>query len=332
MPLWTEMDPGNLTGYAREALRDAVSGNNGLPDPLVDVLPYVEQAGTTVEFIKGENGNVPLAQWRAFDAEPAHVGGEQGEEIVAKMAPLSSQQKITESDQLRLRTAGEDVRTAIVQNAAANGARGIVAATRMVQGQVLATGRLSIRQIDFKSTVDYGRAANLTATAPLLWSADGAKPLDDVRAHAELIETEGGIMPSEVFMSRQALNLFLSSEQAKAEFGVQRALTLDEAQGRFGALGLPTIRVYEGRTAAGRVLPADSLVFAAGGGQSGATVFGQTLASSLPEYGLAAVEQPGIVAGVFINDGIPPAAHVYVDSLVLPVLIQPNTTGALKVL
>ena len=61
-------------------------------------------------------------------------------------------------------------------------------------------------------------------------------------------------------------------------------------------------------------------------------MFGQTLASTLPDYGLAAVEQPGVVVAAFVNEGIPPVIHIYGDALVLPVLTQPNATGALKVL
>lgn len=333
MALWTEIDPAALTGFAREAILDAVKGNDGQPDPLVNVLPFVEQAGTTFEFMRGANGNAPLASWRAFDAEPAHVSGIDGERVIAPMAALSLQTAISEADQLRLRTAGEEVRQAVAQNAAGNAARGIVARTRMAQGEVLATGKFVARGSDgFKSSVDFGRAANLTATAGNLWSAAEAKPLDDLRAHAELIESEGGLMPSRILLSRKALNLLLNSAQVRAEMGVQRPVQLAELQGQLGALGLPSISVYEGRTREGRVLAEDTVVFAAGDGEAGATVFGQTLASTLPDYGLAAVEQPGVVVAAFVNEGIPPVIHIYGDALVLPVLTQPNATGALKVL
>jgi hypothetical protein len=66
MPLWTDLiTPAELTGYARESL----ASYEARKGTLARWLPNREVLDTVVRFVQGQSGLIPIAQFRAYDAE-----------------------------------------------------------------------------------------------------------------------------------------------------------------------------------------------------------------------------------------------------------------------
>ena len=120
--------------------------------------------------------------------------------------------------------------------------------------------------------------------------------------------------------------------------GGSRPGSRDDVNAILAGIGLPSITIYDRKTSSGRVVPDDRVLFLPaavdpdGESELGATFWGQTLASSEPEWEIAESEQPGIVAAAFTHQGIPPIRHTYADSISLPVGANMNLAMAVKVL
>lgn len=339
--LWTDLvDPAELTGYVRESLSDYEAKKG----TLARWLPNREVPGIDVRFIAGSAGMVEEARYRAFDAEPEMGSGPKGKRVTIELPPLSQQGVISEREQLVLRdgNASDELRKNILFDSAARAGRAIVDASERQRGVVLSTGKATIAQDNYADETDYGRRADFTTVASTLWSAAGAKPIEYLETLLDLYRAENGDEPGALVMSSRVMRAMAGN----AQFGVQlvgggtRPATQGDVQAILAGAGLPEIVIYDRRTKSGRVTPDDSLFLLPApvdpadgeGSELGATFWGQTLASSEPEYGIVDSEQPGIVAAAFVNRGIPPIKHTFADSITLPVMANANLSLKAKVL
>lgn len=339
MALWTDLiDPAELTGYARQALSDYEAQKG----TLARWLPNREVSDIDVKFVAGSAGLVPEARYRSFDSEPEMGARRPGKRLTIELVSLSQQGVIGEREQLKLRTASDEVRKNILFDAAASAVKAIADRSERQRGQVLTTGKATIAQDNYADEADYQRRGDFTATAASLWSDLTADRIGYLETLVDLYVQENGVEPGVILAGRRVRRSLSSGEQ----FGIQlvgggtRPATWSDVQSILAGAGLPPVESYDRRTSGGLVVPDDSIILLPApvdpndgeGTELGATFWGQTLASSEPEYGIAESEQPGVVAAAFTNDGIPPIKHVFADSLSLPVLANANLSLKAKVL
>lgn len=337
--LWSDLiDPAELTGYARQSLSDYEASKG----TLARWLPNREVADIDVRFVAGSAGLVPEARYRAFDAEPEMGARPSGKRVTIELPPLSQQGIIGEREQLRLRNASPDVAKNILFDAAASAVRAIADRSERQRGQVLTTGKATIAQDNYADEADYGRRADFTTTAPTLWSDPAVDRLGYLDTLVSQYVTVNGAEPGAILMGKRVMRTLAAGAQFAVQLigGGQRPATQADVQAILAGAGLPEIVPYDRQTSGGRVIPDDCLILLPApvdpndgeGSELGATFWGQTLAASEPEYGIAESEQPGVVVAAFVNRGIPPIKHVFADSLSLPVLANANLSLKAKVL
>lgn len=337
MALWTDViDPETLSGFARRSLSEYEASKG----TLARWLPNKVVADSVVRFMAGSAGLVEEARYRSFDAEPEFGKGPTYKRVTVDLPPLSQQGMISERDQVRLRSADEDVRLRILTDATRSAVRAVADRSERQRGQVLVGGQAVIAQDNYTDTYDYGRDASMDVTATTLWDAASPTILADLETWVDHYSSVNGEAPGS-FVTSSRVARILSSNSAFAvalASGASRPASRDDVNAILAGLGLPPITIYDRRTSAGRVVPDDRLLFLPaevdpeGESELGATFWGQTLASQEPGYEIAESEQPGIVAAAFTHDGIPPIKHTFVDSLTLPVGANMNLSFVAKVL
>lgn len=339
--LWIELvDPAELTGYVRESLSDYEARKGTLARWLPNrMVPDID-----VRFTAGSAGLVEEARYRAYDAEPEMGDRPTGKRVVIELPAISQQGLISEREQLTLRNdnASDDVRKNVLFDAAARAARAIADRSERQRGTVLVTGKATIAQSNYADEADYQRRADFTTTAPTLWSDPDADRIGYLETLLDLYRAENGDEPGALVMSNRVMRSLAGGTQFAVQLigGGQRPATQADVQAILAGAGLPPIEIYDRRTKSGRVTPDDSILLLpppvdpneGEGTDLGATFWGQTLASSEPDYGILDSEQPGIVAAAFVNRGIPPIKHVFADSITLPVLANANLSLKAKVL
>ena len=336
--LWTDViDPQTITDFARRALQEYEVSKG----TLARWLPNREVADISVRFVVGQAGLVEEARYRAFDAEPEFGKGPQGKRVTIDLPPLSQQGIISERDQLRLRTASDEVRQRILLDATRNAVFAVADRSERQRGTVLATGKATIAQDNYADEADFGRAASMSVTAGTLWGDPAADRLGDLEAWVDHYRDTNGVEPGVLVMGSRVIRSLTGGKQFATQLvnGGERRASLDDVRTILAGSGLPDLIRYDRQTSAGRVIPDDVIMLLpepvdADGGDSelGGTFWGQTLAASEPEYEIQESEQPGIVAAAFTNEGIPPIRHTFVDSLTLPVLANANLSMVAKVL
>ncbi len=339
MALWTDViDPATLTGYVRESLaaQEARKGS------LAAFLPNRTVPDVVARFVAGSNGLVDEAQFRAYDAEPEIGKGEGGKRVTLELPALGQNIPVSEYQQLRTRNASDEAMLSSILGTADRVVRAVSDRIERLRGTVLVTGKATIDQPRFKADDDFGRDSSHTVTAASLWSTDTVDRLADLQTWYDLYVATNGVEPGALVMSNRAFRALAAGKQFQTQLvnGAARPATESDVRSVVSGAGLPEIIKYDRRTSAGRVVPDDRILFLPapvgsddfGGTQLGATFWGQTLTSTLPEFGIEDSEQPGIVAGVYRNDKPPAIAEVISDAIALPVLANANLSLAAKVL
>lgn len=343
MALWTDViDPATLTGYVRASLAD-YEANRG---QLARFLPNREVADTTVRFRAGSRGLTEVANFRAFDAEP-EVGRRQGgKRVTIDLPALGQNIPVGEYEQLRLRNASDDAMLREILNTVPAVVRAVADRIELLRGTVLTTGKATVNQSNFGFDDDFGRSASHTVTAGSLWTTATVDRLGDLEAWSDTYEATNGAKPGAALMSRRVFRALASGEQFQTQLlnGAARPATEQQVRDIVSAAGLPDIIVYDRRVnvagTATRVVADDRILLLPEpvetddyeGTELGATYWGQTLTSTLPEWGIADSEMPGIVAGVYRNEKPPAIAEVVSDAIALPVLANADLSFAAKVL
>lgn len=339
MALWTDIiDPATLTGYARESL----AAQEARKGTLARWLPNREVFDIAVRFVAGQAGLVEEAQFRAYDAEPEVGKAPTGRRVTLELPALGQAIPVSEYAQLRGRNASDEAVQASILRTTERVVQAVSDRVERLRGTVLATGRATIDQVNFKTDDDFGRRAEHTVTAGTLWTTSGADRLADLQAWFDLYVESNGVEPGSLVMSTRAFRALAAGDQFQVQLinGGARPATEADVQAIVQGSGLPPIVRYDRRTSAGRVLPDDRVLMLPApveptdseGTELGATFWGQTLTSTDPSYGIEDSEQPGVVAGVYRNEKPPMIAEVISDAIALPVLANANLSLAAKVL
>lgn len=337
--LWTDIiDPVELTGYAREWLEEFELANG----TLARYLPNRNVADIAIEFEVGENGLVPEARYRAFDAAP-EVGTEPGGgSRMVKLPAISQVIPVSEYAQLRTRNATDAVLRTHILRTMRRVVRAIADRSEKTRGVVINTGKATVDQRNFGFDDNFGRDADMSITAGSLWSTGSVDRITALLTWIQAYIDMNGRRPGAILMGDTVLAATTSGDQFRTVLvgGATRPALVEDVKSVLTSAGIPPIDLYSRSTYSGLVLPADSLFLlpAPGdpndedGSELGGTAWGQTLTSTLPDWGIAEEEQPGIVVGVTRNNGIPAIAEVAGDSISLPFLANANLAMKVKVL
>lgn len=339
MELWTDLiDPIELTGFARDDA-EAFELQSGT---LARYLPNRYVADIAVEVRQEDNGLVPEARYRAYDAEPEIGTEEGGRSLMLKLPAISQKIPVSEYRQLRSRNADDSVIRDHIKRTTRRVVRAIADRAERTRGIVINTGKATVDQKNFGFDDDFGRSAEMSFTASALWSVTATDRLQQLHDWVELYEAFNKRPVGAILMGRTPFGALGRGDQFRVQLnnGASRPIPANEIRQTIVADDLPPIDLYNRQTAGGLILPADAIFFMPepvdpndeNGSPYGATTWGQTLAASEPEWGIEPTEQPGIVVAAFKAQTIPQIAEVQGDSISLPTAANPDYAMRVKVL
>lgn len=348
MALWTDLiTPAELTGYARESLA-AYEARKGT---LARWLPNREVLDIVVRFVKGQSGLVPIAQFRAYDAEPGIGKGPSGQRVTLELPALGQNIPVSEYQQLRARGADDDAILNEVFKTTDRVVTAVSDAIERLRGIVIATGKATINSTNFggpadgfSSDDDFGRAGGHTVSAGSAWSSSSVSRLADLQTWFDVYVASNGVEPGAILMSTRVLRALTAGDEFQTQLinGGARPATRQQVQDILSGAGLPEIHVYDRRVSVGntatKVLPDDRLFYLPapvetdGESELGATYWGETLTATEGGWGIEPGETPGIVAGVYRGEKPPLIAEVISDAIALPVLANADLSFSADVL
>lgn len=348
MALWTDLiTPAELTGYARESLA-AYEARKGT---LARWLPNREVLDIVVRFVKGQSGLVPIAQFRAYDAEPGIGKGPSGQRVTLELPALGQNIPVSEYQQLRARGADDDAILNEVFKTTDRVVTAVSDAIERLRGIVIATGKATINSTNFggpadgfSSDDDFGRAGGHTVSAGSAWSSSSVSRLADLQTWFDVYVASNGVEPGAILMSTRVLRALTAGDEFQTQLinGGARPATRQQVQDILSGAGLPEIHVYDRRVSVGntatKVLPDDRLFYLPapvetdGESELGATFWGETLTATEGGWGIEPGETPGIVAGVYRGEKPPLIAEVISDAIALPVLANADLSFSADVL
>ena len=344
MALWADIiDPATLTGYARASLNDYEAARGSL----ARWLPNRLVPSITVRFVAGSFGLVDVADFRAYDAEPAVGKAPSGKRVTLELPALGQDIPVSEYNQLRANgaTPGDETILGTIQRTTDVVVRAVADALERLRGTVLTTGKATIANLVVDD--DFGRAAGHTVTAGALWSVATTDALADLTAWSDTYRDANGDSPGAIVMSTRVLRAMAALNQMRTQLasGSTRPATLADVQATVAANGLPPIYLYDRRVSvagvATKVIPDDRVLLLPApvddvndwqGTQLGATYWGRTLSSMEAGWDIPEADQPGLVTGVYRGEKPPMIAEVVSDAIGLPVLANANLSFAADVL
>lgn len=344
--LWTDIiEPDELTGYVREALADLEARKPSL----ARYLPHREVQDIQVRFRVGESGLIPIAKFRAYDAELEVGKRPGGKRVTLELPALGQNIPLTEYDELRARGGAvtDEQIVNMAQNAARQIAQSIVDALEHQRGVVLVTGKATIDQDNFKTVDDFGRKADFTRVveAGEEWTVAGADRMGVLQDANDDYSDENGDDAGRFVMNKSTFRMLAKGAQFQTQLvnGGARNATDTQVRELVEGAGLPEIEIYNRKVSIdgvttkvipdGVVLLLPSPVGADDwqGTDLGSTFIGRTLSSLTPEYNLAPVDMPGVVAGLYRHPKTPHSLEVEGDAIGEPVLANANRSMALTV-
>lgn len=342
MALWTDIiTPSELTGYARAALED-YERNKGT---LARWLPNRTVADIVVRFVKGDTGLVPVADFRAYDAEPTIGKTPTLNRVTLEMPALGQNIPVSEYNQIRLRSANASEEQVLlsIRATARRVAFAVADAIEMLRGTVLQTGVATVSNFMADS---FGRSGSHSVSAGTAWSTSSADALGDLTTWSDTYTNDNGEMPGAILTSTRVLRSMAKLDQFKTQLlnSASRPATVNDVRNTVEAAGLPPIYIYDRRVSvAGSatkvlsddrvfLLPAPVAVDDEQGTDLGGTFWGQTLTSTDPNWNIELADQPGLVTGVYRNEKPPMIAEVISDAIGMPVLTNPDLSFVADVL
>jgi hypothetical protein len=342
MGLWTDViDPATLTGYTRAFMAD-YEANRG---SLAPWLPNRYVSDIAVRFVRGENGLTPIADFRAYDAEPTVGKTPGGKRVTIELPAVGQNIPVSEYNQLRARNANpsDEAVLATIQKTARAVGRAVVDAVESLRGTVIQTGRATVPGF---MDDDFGRKAGNSVTAATLISTPTADLLGMAQDWVDAQADANGELPEAVVVSTKVLRAMARLDQFATVLasGGNRPANNAEARATWEGAGLPPLYLYDRRVNKGgvmtKVLADDRMYFLPApvdpndedGGPLGATHWGQTLSASEPDWDIADEEQPGLVLGAFRSEKPPMIAEVISDAIALPTLANPDLSFVAEVL
>lgn len=324
-----------LTVFARRTQQDINARNISLSQ----FFPDAKTDSDVVKYTIVDGGLVNAAEYRSFDAESTTGGTRGGRQVALQLPPVSQKNRVGELDQIHARGGNKQAEEKIGQ-VTVDTTNAVLSRIEALRGTVLETGRVTIKENGFYADEDLGRKAEMTTKAANQWDTAEGTPLDDLIAWGEKYEDENGVLPSTILASNKVISAFQRSKQVRDAIGgtaVRNVATLEELNAVLGSYDLPGFtRFTRAVNIAGKkqpILSPDKVFFLpqAGTNELGQTVFGTTAEANAPEYGIAAAEAPGLIAGVNV-EWDPYAYWVRVNGLALPVMTNPNASMVAQVL
>ncbi|WP_228973393.1 major capsid protein [Streptomyces sp. DH12] len=340
MQLITEYaTPAELTGYAREALRDreenTFSLNRWLPNDTINDLVY--------RFNKGGGGLVEAAVFRAFDAE-SDIGTRSGAaRVTGELPPISRKMPVGEYEQIKLRNVdsqGAEIRDAMEADSVKL-VNAIAARIELARGDALFNGAVTINENGVSAGVDFGRKAEHSVTAAIAWNnTETSLAYDYFMSWLDVYNDTNGDLPAATLMSRKAYNLLRRNKQVRelAYRGASTSptvLTRDDLNNILGDFDIPPVVIYDAKVSvagvATRVTPEDKICFLpAQGDAAGKTLWGVPVEATDPRYGLQG-DAAGVAVGGYKSED-PQTVWTRATAIALPVLAAPDLTFVADVL
>lgn len=329
-----------LTAAARAA-SDTISG--GLL--LESYLPSQENFTLSYEFDATGLVTIGSAEFRSFDTEAPYGKTQGGITKSGKLPPISKKLPVRELQELQLTNQPDGIGRVLDRYAAQLGQEVAVRA-ELARGEAITTGKLVLAENGIVATIDYGRSSTHTVTAATLWSATGAKPLDDILSWVQTYTTDTGSAPETLLISRRILaDLSKNADFISAAVGSSAApsrVSFDDVVSTLASYGVPRTVVFDKSYSKGgtntRVIPDNVAILLPNpgdatvvGGVLGTTQLGVPAEAIQPSYGIPSGEEAGIFAGAFDRED-PIGMDVLVSAILLPVLSNANATFAATVL
>lgn len=341
--LWTDIiDPATLTGYTRASMADYEARRG----TLARWLPNRTVSDIVARFVKGSNGLIDVAKFRAYDAEPVVGKRPAGKRVTLELPALGQTIPVTEYEQLRARggNVSDAAALAAIQGTADVVARAVSDAMERMRGIVLQTGKATISEIGADD--DFGRSAGNTVAASTLFSVAGADALGQITAWVDAYRDANGEEPGSLVTSSRVLRAMAALDQFKVSLvgGGSRPATVTDVRNIVEAAGLPPIFTYDRRVqvdgVTSKVVSDDRVLLLPApvdpddwqGTELGATFWGRTLTSTEPEWEISELDQPGIVTGAYRNPKPPMIAEVVGDAIGQPVLANADLSFVADVL
>ena len=343
--MWTELvEPVELTGYARARLEDYERQQNG---SLAKFLPNEFLNDIVARFTVGGTGLQPVAEFLSYDAETPLASLPGAQRVTIELPKLGLKMRVSEYEQLRARgnLANVVLRTS-VERITERLTDAISDRLEYERGYAIENASLLIDdETGFKQTGDWERDpahevdANSDTPQAAYWNETGSDPIENLIAWKEQYIATNGFAPGAILTSTHVLTILQRHASlrvlASSLAGAPQIVTINEVNGALAAYGLPPIQVYDRqvnfRGTVVKVLSPEYLFMlpspggTVGGVKLGATYFGTTLEASEPEYGIEALERPGIVVGTWKTRD-PIAVWVHSAAIGLAVLGDANLT------
>ncbi|WDM16743.1 major capsid protein [Streptomyces lavenduligriseus] len=340
MQLITEYaTPAELTGYAREALRDReenqFSLNRWLPNDTVNDLVY--------RFNRGGGGLVEAAVYRAFDAE-SDIGARSGAaRVTGELPPISRKYPLGEYDQIKMRNVDSqkaEIRDAM-ETDAVKGVTAIAARVEVARGDAIFNGGVTINENRVSAGVDFGRKAEHSVTAAIPFSStETSLAYDYFQSWLDVYNETNGDLPAFTLMSRKAYNFLRRNKQLRelAFRGQSSAPTVmrrEDLNAVLGDFDIPPVVIYDAKVSvdgvATRVTPEDKIAFLPAQGDAlGKTLWGVPVEANDPRYGLQG-DAAGVAVGAYKSED-PQTVWTRATAIALPVLGNPDLTFVADVL
>jgi hypothetical protein len=325
--------PAELTGYAREALRDReenqFSLNRWLPNDTVNDLSF--------RFTRGGGGLVEAAVFRAYEAESDIGTRPGGARVSGELPPISRKIPVGEYEQIRMRNV--DTQNAEIRDAMEADSVRLVAAIaariELARGDALFNGSVTIAENNVQASVDFGRSASHSVITGTTWSStETATAYDDLQSWLDTYNTTNGSLPDFTLMSRKIYNFLRRNKQIRelAYRGASTAptvLTRDDLNNILGDFDIPPVVIYDAKVnvngAATRVTPEDKLLFLPAQGEAaGKTLWGVPVEANDPRYGLQG-DGAGVAVGAYKSED-PQTVWTRATAIALPVVAAPDLT------
>lgn len=323
--------PAELTGYAREALRDLeinrLTLSQYLPSVQVDDLMY--------RFSRGGGSLLEAAPYQAYDTEATIAGREGVTRVTGELPPIKRKIRLGEYERLRQRHATNSEVTDALMTDSETITRQIATRVEKARADALVTGEVVINENGMVATVDFGRTSAHEVTAGTAWSNTGsATPLTDLLAWRDTYVDTNGEDPGVILTSRKVVGYLLRNAEIRVLAGSLAGSPAIVSEAQLEAVlsvhGLPPISVYDAKYKSGgvatRFIPEDKLLFLPSDpSELGGTFWGTTVEALDGGYALESGEEAGIVSGVYRVEESP-ALWTKAAAIVLPVLANPDLT------
>ncbi|WHT21017.1 major capsid protein [Crossiella sp. CA-258035] len=322
--------PAELTGYARAALADRPENQFRL----VDRLPHRQVDDLVYRWTVNNGGLAAAASFRAYDAEPKFGKREGIARKTGELPAIAQQYILGEYDSLRLRSAGEEIRNLLLRDAARI-ARAIDTRFEFARGQALVEGKVTLAEDGVMAEVDFGRTAAHSVAPATLWTdLTNAKPLSDLQSWRDTYVDTNGQTPGVLQTSTRVVSLMLRNAEIRSHLlpvgSTVSQVKLADLNALLIDFDLPQVEKYDVRAidvngASRRIIDDDKLLFLPPNGvELGATLWGTTLESQEPEYGIADGEHPGVVVAAFKQKQTPIRVYTMGSAIGIPLLADPN--------